>query len=62
MKTIHVDVWDVGTGECDMVRSWTVDETNPAAIAKARVEAQHLINSLANNDHSTDHVPIVTED
>lgn len=62
MKTIHVDVWDYGTGECDMVRSWTFDENDPVAVAKAKVEAGHLIGSLISNDHSTDHVPILTED
>lgn len=62
MKTIHVDVWDYGTGECDMVRSWTVDETDPVAVARAKVEAHHLIDDLVRNDHSSDHVPIITEE
>lgn len=61
MRTINVDVWDFGTGQCDVVRSFTFDETDPAAVINTSIQVSKLIDGLVRNDHSTDHVPYVTE-
>lgn len=62
MKTIHVDVWDFSNGHNEVIRSFTVDETQPAELMRVNTQVSTLINSLAHEDHAGDHVYYSTDD
>lgn len=61
MKTINVDIWDFTSGHNEVVRSYTVDETDPVALAKVNTQVSTLIDTLAHEDHAGDHVYYSTD-